>query len=291
MGGLVAKADQTDPSLNRIIPITKLTEGEIIEILGLRQLCGQRQGINIPFGGEFLRSLDKPGVGAFEVLKRERIIGFAYFYSFIKEEAEGTVFADPIEDRRAICSSLVNATIAECQRRGHERVLLMNDRGFPAGADFLIANGGKLAFSEHRMLATCDRVVPGHHVDLREVGNDDAGLRAVKLACSGIFHSKPDQRRYLASFEGKTVGKVDVYADGTTSELTGLCVIPELRGKGHGRAILLDIVDVLRAEGPRIIALDVQTDNDIALGLYLKAGFRRAFTIDYYAMTLRQISE
>ena len=49
---------------------TELIEGEIIEILGLRQLCEQRQGINIPLGGEFLRSLDKPGRGAFELLKR-----------------------------------------------------------------------------------------------------------------------------------------------------------------------------------------------------------------------------
>jgi len=86
--------------------------------------------------------------------------------------------------------------------------------------------------------------------------------------------------------EGKPVGKVDVNMEGTIAELTGFCMVPELRGMGHGKAILLGIVDILRAEGKERIVLDVQTGNDIALGLYQKSGFRRAFTIDYYEITL-----
>ncbi len=90
----------------------------------------------------------------------------------------------------------------------------------------------------------------------------------------------------MASIDGKPVGKVDVNVEGTVAELTGFCVVPELRGKGLGKMILYKIVDIQRAEGRDMIVLDVQTDNDIALELYQKSGFRRSFTIDYYVITL-----
>ncbi len=290
MGGLVTKGDQTDPAPRRIIYLTKPSEDEIDRILGLKELCEQRQGNNILLGSDFLHSLDKAGVGALELLKGGRIIGFAFFYSFVKEVAEGMVFADPDEDWSNTCSLMLNATLAECERRGHNRLLLMNDRRFAAGAEFLIVAGGKLTFSEHRMEATGDRSIPSHHVDLGEVGNDDTRLLGVELACFGVYHSKPDQRRYLASIEGRPVGKVDVNVEGTIIELTGLCVVPELRGMGHGKAILLEIIDVLKVESQERIVLDVQTDNDIALELYQKVGFRKAFTIDYYEIALGRIS-
>ncbi len=272
-------------------PVAKLTEDEIGKILGLKELCERKQGISIIMSGDFLRSLDKPGLGAFQLLKEGRIIGFAFFYSFVKEEAEAMVFADPDEEWSGSCLALMKATMAECERRGHARLLFMNDRRFPAGAQLLIEMGGKLAFSEHRMEATGgEHLVTAHHIDLIEVGNDDPRLCEVELSCFSNFHSKPDQRRFLAMSEGSAVGKVDVNADGTITELTGLCVIPELRGKGHGKAILREVVEVLRIEGKERIVLDVQTDNDIALELYQKAGFRKVFTLDYYAILLRRIS-
>jgi ribosomal protein S18 acetylase RimI-like enzyme len=221
-------------------------------------------------------------------VKESGVIGFAYFYSFFKEEAEAMILAAPDGDWHGICSSLLAATISECERRGHVRLLIMNDRRFGEGAKLLVNAGCKFAFSEHRMENTGNPMPPVQNVALCKVSNDDRKLRDVELACFGKFHSKLGQSRYLAVSEGIPVGKVDVNLEDGIAELTGFCVVPDLRKRGFGKSILSGIVDLLIEQGQERIFLDVQTDNDIALELYLKANFRKIFTIDYYQMPLER---
>ena len=57
-------------------------------------------------------------------------------------------------------------------------------------------------------------------------------LQDIELECFGHFHSKPDQRRYLAMVEGEPIGKIDINTAGPEAELTGFCVVPRSRGKG-----------------------------------------------------------
>ncbi len=284
------RADQQRyASSDNIVPITAPAESDISEILMLKEKCERRLGIGIVLGGEFLRSMDKEGVGALAFKKNARLVGFIFFYSFDKEEVEASLFADPDDDWKDVGSALLEAMREESRRRGYERLLVMNDRRFPSGAQMIMERGGKPAFSEHRMEADDVRISTSHHIDLCLVGNDDASLIAVEQACHGRFYSKPDQRRYLAIHEGEVIGKIDVLAEGSTADLTGFCVIPEQRGRGYGKAILQTIIRTMRAEGMDRIILDVQTDNDIALSLYLKSGFRKDFTLDYYAIPLEDM--
>jgi ribosomal protein S18 acetylase RimI-like enzyme len=273
---------------NHLSALSAPSEIEINQIMDLRQLCESRSGIRIPLIRTFFSSLERGGVGAFQLTKDEHIIGFAFFYSFELAEAEAMIFVDPDEDWSEAFYELLNATKAECERRGHARLLLLNDQRFSAGAELLTGLGGKLAFSEHRMTLTDDRAMPCQRVDLREVGDDDATLRSVEFACFGRFYPKPDQRRFIASFEGKPIGKIDMNMDGAMAELTGFCVIPEFRRKGLGRSILMEIVNIPELKEKMRIELDVQTDNDNALSLYQKSGFRKESTMDYYELALER---
>ncbi len=272
-----------------IVPITAPTESDISEILKLKAKCEQRLDIGIVLGAGFLRSLEKEGVGALAYKKEGRLVGFIFFYSFDKEEVEASLFTDPDDDWKKVGLSLLEAMREESRRRGHERLLVMNDRRFPSGAHMIMQNGGKPAFSEHRMEAADVRIPASHHIDLRLVSNDDATLYAVEQACHARFYSKPDQRRYLAIHEDKAIGKIDVLVEGSTADLTGFCVVPEQRRNGYGKAILQSIIETMRMEGKDRIILDVQTDNDVALSLYLKSGFKKGFTLDYYAMSLEEM--
>lgn len=271
------------------MPVKAPSETEIAQILALKEKCEQKMGIGIVMTGDFLRTLDKPGVGALAYMKGTQCIGFAFFYSFVKEEAEASIFVDPEEDWERVGSDLLRKTITECKQKGHIRLLIMNDRRLSNGVALIQDAGGKLVFSEHRMESRGEPSPPELHIDLREVGNDDPMLRDVELECFERFHSKPDQKRYLAMFRGSPIGKIDVYQEGSEVELTGFCVLPGLRGKGLGKAILHCVVILLRNEGKERITLDVQTDNDIALSLYLKSGFEKEFTLDYYAISLEDM--
>lgn len=273
----------------RIVTVTSPSESDIAQILALKEKCEKRLGIGIVLTGDFLRTLNKEGVGAMAFMNEGRHIGFSFFYSFEKEEAEVSIFADPDEDWKRVHSLLLDAAIAECRRRGHFRLLVLNDRRLLSGVEPIRTAGGKLVFSEHRMTSNAAPMVKDQRIDLRAVGNDDAMLREIELECHDRFYSKPDQRRYLAMVEGSPIGKIDIYQEGPDAELTGFCVLPWSRGKGFGKAILQSMVSILRTEGKGKITLDVQTDNDVALSLYLKSGFEKEFTIDYYSISLKEL--
>jgi ribosomal protein S18 acetylase RimI-like enzyme len=289
MGSFVCAIAADETASAGIVTVTAPSETLISQIMALKEKCETRMGIGIVLTSDFLRALDKAGTGAMAFIKEARIVGFSFFYSFEKEEAEVSIFADPDEDWKAIGSQLLTESIAECRRRGHFRILVMNDRRLIANVEVIKAAGGNLAFSEHRMSSKGTQIVPSQVIDLKEVGNDDASLKEVELECHDRFYSKPDQRRYLALNEGGPIGKIDVLVDGSDAELTGFCVLPWSRGKGFGKAILQEIVRILRSEGKEKIKLDVHTDNDVALSLYLSSGFEREFTIDYYAVSLKEL--
>jgi GNAT superfamily N-acetyltransferase len=273
----------------RIEPFTKMTEGQIAQVMDLKERCEQRLGIAMLLTADFLRGLDRPGNGALAFIEDERLVGFVFFYSFAKEEAEACIFADPDQEWSTVSVSLLEATRAECRRRGHSRLLLLNDRRYLPGTELALAAGAKMSFSEHRMESTGIPTASAQSVELRRVADDDPELRAVELECHGSFYSKPDQARYLGISGGEPVGKIDVHEEGEDAELTGFCVVPRLRGKGLGRSILQSIVRLLRSQGKGNISLDVQTDNDVALSLYVRSGFEQRFTVDYYEMSLEEM--
>jgi ribosomal protein S18 acetylase RimI-like enzyme len=59
-----------------------------------------------------------------------------------------------------------------------------------------------------------------------------------------------------------------------------------LRGRGIGRAGLRHACEQLRAAGAQRIGLEVDVENDHALGLYTAVGFTPVITEDYYALPL-----
>jgi ribosomal protein S18 acetylase RimI-like enzyme len=59
---------------------------------------------------------------------------------------------------------------------------------------------------------------------------------------------------------------------------------PSLRGRGIGRAALRQACEQLRAEGAPRIGLEVDVENDHALGLYTSVGFKPVITEDYFAL-------
>jgi ribosomal protein S18 acetylase RimI-like enzyme len=91
---------------------------------------------------------------------------------------------------------------------------------------------------------------------------------------------------YLAEAHGQTVGKVHLQLLGGLGGIYGLGVLPEYRGRGLGRAILLEGVRRLKAAGAGEIMLQVATGNENALHLYESCGFQTTSTMDYHALIL-----
>ena len=74
--------------------------------------------------------------------------------------------------------------------------------------------------------------------------------------------------------------------DGNDARVYGFVIDPALQGRGIGRAALRKAAQQLRAEGARRVGLEVDVENERALGLYTSVGFTPVTTEDYFAMPL-----
>lgn len=82
--------------------------------------------------------------------------------------------------------------------------------------------------------------------------------------------------------EGKVVGYNIMRLEDDSVEVGPIGVLPSHRGKGFGRALLLESVRRLRSKEPESVWLTVSTDNAPAFELYSNLGFENKYQILIY---------
>ncbi len=80
----------------------------------------------------------------------------------------------------------------------------------------------------------------------------------------------------VAEQEGRIVGYLLAMETPRGGHITRLGVLPEKRGQGIGGALVHQALRYLVARGVRWITVNTQRDNDIALRLYARMGFRES---------------
>ncbi|GEM_PF-2847998 len=60
-----------------------------------------------------------------------------------------------------------------------------------------------------------------------------------------------------------------------TAKILGLCVVPELRGRGWGKKLLKAALDAAQTMGCTQVVMLVEESNEKAIGIYEKAGFKK----------------
>lgn len=89
----------------------------------------------------------------------------------------------------------------------------------------------------------------------------------------------PNATWLIGNSEGY-VGTVQGVIDrGNTGMIQNLGVIPDVRGKGLGTALLLKALEGFREVGLRVGMLEVTAQNTAAVRLYRRLGFRRVRTL------------
>ncbi len=227
--------------------------------------------------------------------KGERLLGFLGFYSFGPWlELAGMVA--PEARRLGIATELLDAAGPLYREGAYRRVLLIVPRPSVAGRELAERRGGALDHSEHALvLSGAPTTGPSERtVGLREATSADvaivehlleAGFGHPAPDVGGRLHS-PDHDTLVIELEGSAVGTMRVTRDGSAAGIYGFVVDPRLQGQGIGRAALRRACERLRADGVNRIQLEVEVDNDRALGLYSSIGFAPVTTEDYYALPL-----
>lgn len=226
----------------------------------------------------------------------DRLAGFLGFYGFeSKPELAGMVA--PNARRRGIGTALLDAALSLCRDRGSPQPLLIVPRPSEAGRRLALRRGGVLDHSEHALVLTGDptggtqsqpvRLRPATEADVPLIGSlleQGFGWRPPDDIAERL--DSPRERTAIVELDGSAVGTIRLDRDDTGGDIYGFVIEPSLRGRGIGRAALRLACEQLRAEGARRIGLEVDVENDHALGLYTSVGFTPVITEDYFGMPI-----
>ena len=270
-----------------------LSESDLSEIADLERRAVDHDGGRLKLEWSSLRG--RSGEQIDDLLWRDgdRLVGFLGFYSFGSPDLELAGMVDPAVRRRGIGTALLAAALPIAHERGFTRALLVTPRSTPTGAAFAHANHATLEHSEHFLALdatpTSGPLDPGlvlrlaTEADAAEVARilaDGFGQPARNFAISNT----PAESTMAIERAGRIVGTVRLSRRGDTAGIYGLAVDPPYQGQGIGRDVLNRVCRDLRADGAAQVTLEVATDNDRALDLYLSVGFERRATEDYFEL-------
>lgn len=223
--------------------------------------------------------------------------------------------------QQGVFKTLWELVEVEWKRRNSGSMLLLSDRKSSSGQKFIRKTGAQYKQSEYEMylkensLEHLQRHLHGitfrkaTNADAREIArqndiyfNDDLNdfkntlndnkpdtipPEAEKIIPDeDVMLPEEEEKRgmtiYLAEKDQRIIGKVHLQLISGIGGIYGLGVLPEYRGQGYGRAILIMAIEKLKEANAREIMLQVAAKNSKALNLYKSCGFMETSTMDYY---------
>lgn len=257
-----------------------------------------------------LNTADKTGIrdiNEFMCFDGDQLIGYIGICSFGGASAplEITGMVHPEYRRRGIFSKLNELVIAECKRRNAGGILALCDIKSIPGHKFLDKIGAAYKYSEYEMYLndkSCEiNAERLRGISFRKAANEDASeiarQNAVYFGDSAerenndvpsekILLPEDEERRgmtiYIAQKDDLIIGKAHLQLINGIGGIYGLGVLPKSRGKGFGRALLLNAIEKLKEANAKEIMLQVAAENAKALSLYRSCGFQETSVMDYF---------
>ena len=225
-----------------------------------------------------------------------QILGFLGIYGSGRKVFELTGMVDPESRRRGIGGALFDAALPIISARGVERILLVVPRNSEGGREFARSRDMTYEHSEHALTlqARPADIAPDPDLDLRQATTDDIPLLS-ELFRDGFGDdgfvdparlSGDRGRTVMITLAGESVGTIALSRDGSRGAIYGFVVGSTHRGHGVGRRALRRACNDLFDEGADHVDLEVEVENDRALGLYTSVGFTLIATDDYYELVL-----
>lgn len=286
-----------------------LSEAERRDVTALKGTCDALEGLDLKIEiGASPADADDANTAALYYVDG-RLVGYAAFDLHAGPTVEVCGMVDPDYRRRGIGRALLDALATEAPRREIKRMLLICEDASASGRAFVATVGALYRFSEHRLIldpaAFRAQPAPPHRLALRRAGREDVETLSAVLAASfddpieiaralitaGI--DDPNQQHYLAYLDATIyatpIGVVKPIIMDRAAFIYAFGVVPAYRGRGYGREILSTVVAQLLDNGYAPIGIEVETENQNALGLYLSCGFRASVTsviYGYYDVSL-----
>ena len=209
---------------------------------------------------------------------------------------EWSLLVHPMYRNIGLGTALFEALQKELQIRGAVgQLALMMQQPNGYGTTFLTNRDFGYSFSEATLESKAEPTQWPSQILIRPYEiNDTASL--VEVFCEAFgdeqqealdlvdYNSTHEElQMWVAEVAGEVVGTITTRKDGDAQWITALAVHPKVEGRGIGTALIYSVKQLAYNEGHVFVKLDVELDNERALGIYTKTGFLKAAQIDYFA--------
>ncbi|MBN2657332.1 MAG: GNAT family N-acetyltransferase [Spirochaetales bacterium] len=273
-----------------ILPDTKISD-----IHRVIDECNRRDGTSYDFdSGDDYR---KPGDLNYFILYGDgKPLSALYLFVPTSAEAEVYGFTVPDQRRRGYMTSLLGEVVPELRRRSIPSLLFVCDGKSEDGAAFIKRRKTAYDFSEFSMiLETPVGAENNRDIDIRPVTEEDRQeliringeafneeRRTVEETVN-LFYTSEKRDFYAVIHDGKVVGMIGRYLEENRDYIHGFAMDASVRGRGWGQQALWQLIDVCRRSDPsKTVVLEVESENERALNLYKRCGFRLVSRFDYY---------
>ncbi|HKP54781.1 MAG TPA: GNAT family N-acetyltransferase [Chloroflexia bacterium] len=276
----------------------ELSEEEAGDARLLADICNAYEGLDLKLGLGVA-----PGGGQetnrFLYYEGGALVGFC---SLDYKELCGMVH--PEHRRRGIGRALLAAAIDEYRRRSVTNFLIIREEASQSGKGFVAATmSAEYDFSEHHMelepeAGWGESVKQDDRLDSFRAAPGDVDTLA-HLTALALDRPEEETRRhlledikdptqsfYIARLEGMPIATLKAFALGEKIGIYAFGVLLEYRGRGLGKQFFTQTIKRLMSEGWTRFALEVETTNTNAIGLYRSCGFKVTTTYGYYRVEI-----
>jgi len=288
----------TRPSI-KLTP--SLNQEDYNEILRLKECCLEKEDVTLKLELDHKRNQSlnesvKNRINEFMFYDDHVLIGYMGICQFGSEALELNGMVHPDYRRMGVFKRLFSFVQDEWNKRESKQMLLLSDRNSTPGIEFSKSTGAHYENSEYEMhlVGEASEAIDMTNLHFRKALKQDAKEIARQNAI--YFHMNSEEEFpeeaslggmdvFLAEWNQSVVGKVHIEIQHGVGGIYGLGVLPEYRGQGFGREILMKAVKKLREKQAQQILLQVAVKNKNALKLYQSCGFKETSTMDYFKLT------
>jgi ribosomal protein S18 acetylase RimI-like enzyme len=286
----------------KIISKEKINEIDYVDIKKLEKHCADADNISFKLELEYklnsLKLSDKifDNINDFMMYEDDLLIGYVGINDFGGNALEVNGMVHPDYRNKGIFTRLYNLVIDEWKKRKQQEMLLLCDNKSELGLKFINKVCNTYDHSEYEMILDMENI-PGikqNIISLRNAVLTDCTTIAkmdsvffnmeVKENDEFIVENIENKTTFIATENNIDIGKVRIELIDAVGGIYGLGIIPEFRGMGFGRELLLKAVLKLIELGAKKIMLQVEVNNKNALNLYKSCGFKENYVMEYYKL-------
>ena len=264
------------------------------------------------------KTMTMESINEFMYFVENELVGYIGICGFggNRSQIEVNGMVHPDYRRRGYFKSLFEHVKAEFHKRNSRAMLLLSDRNSVGGQAFIKSTDAEYKHTEYEMYldqtffnaiikeGKFKTIEERGQLSIRKASNSDAREiarqnaiyfkdefdleedKTMPLEEADLIMPETEEKRgmtiYMAQTGETLFGKTNLQLSEGLGGIYGLGVLPEYRGKGYGRWLLMKSVLQLLDSDASQVMLQVEANNANALNLYKSCGFEATATMDYY---------